>query len=205
MNPLSLLPPPPPPSNFFSDLPSLPPSSPHHGTNTPAGWQQQATNEPGRRAVRIYLRVRVRVLFTARARIGRSTLKILFFLLAYIPNPHLLYVLYTRHDRRARVPSVRSTPLVFLPLPLLKLPPPPPAPLPPPISADFFSNPRPLSSATLRGLLRDQRDKVPLPRRSRFLSCGKLVPVGRLRASLYYQPRHSVNTVPIVHGTIVAA
>lgn len=129
MNPLSLLPPPPPPpSNFFSDLPSLPPSSPHHGTNTPAGWQQPATNEPGRRDVRVHnacMYVRVRVLFTARARIGRSTLKILFFLLAYIPNPHLLHVLYTRHDRRARVPSVRSTPLVFLPLPLLELFPPP--------------------------------------------------------------------------------
>ena len=140
MNPLSLLPPPPPPSNFFSDLPSLPPSSPHHGTNTPAGWQQQATNEPGRRAVRIYLRVRVRVLFTARARIGRSTLKILFFLLAYIPNPHLLYVLYTRHDRRARVPSVRSTPLVFLPLPLLKLPP-PSRPSPSPHFSGLFLQP----------------------------------------------------------------
>ncbi|KAK1127980.1 hypothetical protein K0M31_003473 [Melipona bicolor] len=46
MNPLSLLPPPPPPpSNFFSDLPSLPPSSPRHGTNTPAAGVPAASDE----------------------------------------------------------------------------------------------------------------------------------------------------------------
>lgn len=113
MNPLSLLPP--PPSNFFSDLPSLPPSSPHHGTNTPlVSSSQRRTNQA--------VRVRVRVLFTARARIGRSTLKILFFLLAYIPNPHLLYEYCTRDTIvelvPSRVPCVRHA--AFLPLPLLK-------------------------------------------------------------------------------------
>ena len=189
MNPLSLLPP--PPSNFFK-RPTITttiiatPRNQH-----PAGCQQPATNEPGRRAVR----VRVRVLFTARARIGRSTLKILFFLLAYIPNPHLLYVLYTRHDRRAcsSLPCVMPffffVRLLFLNFFLL------PSRLP--HFSELFLQP-PLSSfyprlsartATSSGrvvLSRDQRDKVPLPRRSRFLSCGKLVPLGRLRASLYY-------------------
>lgn len=154
MNPLSLLPP--PPSNFFSDLPSLPPSSPHHGTNTP-GWLAAASNERTRPPRRTYIRVRVRVLFTARARIGRSTLKILFFFFFYSPTYQTrTSCTYCTRDTIVEpvFPPCVPRRLFFFRFLFLNF------------LAHFFSNSRPLLSATLRALLRDQRDKVPLPRRS---------------------------------------
>lgn len=126
MNPLSLLPPPPPPpSNFFSDLPSLPPSSPHHGT-PPLGCQQPATNEPGRTCTC------PRALYRSsphRPPDAENTL--LLTRLHTKPAPPVRTVHATRSRRACfPFPLCSHCRLFFLPLPLLKLFPPTHTPLP---------------------------------------------------------------------------
>ena len=165
MNPLSLLP---PPSNFFSDLPPL---LPLLRNQHPDSWQQPTTNQAACTCPR--------VLYHSSPHRSERWNTLLLTLPAY--QTRTSYTLYMRHDQRV---SCRLFFFPFLFLNFFSF-----------TSADFFLQPFALSypwpssaraASSDRVLSHDQRDKVPLPRRSRFLSCGKLVPPRRSRASLYY-------------------